>query len=209
MFLTLQGEGQYAGRRAVFIRFAGCNLWSGDPKHRARDAARNHASCPLFCDTEFRGGTKMTAEQVVRNAKDLGAGGETFVVLTGGEPMLQVDLKLLKKFRDEWVEVHVETNGSVKILNGNIRLIKHLVVSPKQDKTTLRVSRCDELKVVVPRYDPLAYAGVFIAKRLTVQPEEDPDPLVWKQNIAFAKEFILANPKWYLSLQVHKYLGVQ
>lgn len=208
-FATLQGEGLYAGQKSVFIRFAGCNMWTGDPSTRERDFKRNGAHCALFCDTEFRGGERYVATQIVAEAKKLGASKHTFVVLTGGEPLLQVDKELLLAFKQAGIPVHVETNGSLPVKQPWRELITHLVISPKQAPERIVQTECDELKVVIPRYDPHAYSEVIQSRRKTVQPEEDPDENVWKENIHKAKDFVMDNEAWSLSLQIHKYLGMR
>ena len=202
MFYTLQGEGTHAGRPAVFCRFAGCNLWSG------READRATAQCN-FCDTEFvgtdgkGGGRFESAASLAEAASRLwpGPGGSRFIVLTGGEPLLQVDPALADALHGHGFYVAVETNGTVPVPAG----IDWVCVSPKAG-TRLEVMEGDELKVVVPQegldLDRLADLD-FAHHRL--QPMDGP---LAKENTRWAVERCMRDPRWSLSLQTHKYLGI-
>ena len=204
VFYTLQGEGSHAGRPAVFCRFAGCNLWSG------READRADAVC-RFCDTEFvgtdgTGGGKFTiAESLASHvaahwpSDDM---GRRFVVLTGGEPLLQVDASLIDALHAQGFEIAVETNGSVPAPPG----IDWLCVSPKAGAPLLQRSG-QELKVVVPQdgIDLGELDGLDFAQR-RVQPMDGPDLAV---NTDWAVRWCLAHPRWQLSLQTHKLLGIR
>lgn len=204
VFYTLQGEGSHAGRPAVFCRFAGCNLWSG------READRADAVC-RFCDTEFvgtdgTGGGKFTiAESLASHVAAHWPSDDTgrrFVVLTGGEPLLQVDASLIDALHAQGFEIAVETNGSVPAPSG----IDWLCVSPKAGAPLLQRSG-QELKVVVPQdgIDLGELDGLDFAQR-RVQPMDGPDLAA---NTDWAVRWCLAHPRWQLSLQTHKLLGIR
>src|SRR5690606_28801117 len=155
---TLQGEGAWAGRAAVFVRFAGCNLWTGEEGDRARDAARSGADCPRWCDTDFRkaGSTRLSAEALVEEMLRMAEGSEPirFCVLTGGEPLLQTDAALLGALHAAGFFVAVETNGTVALADafGAAAWPDWIVCSPKLPEDRLRLEAMDELKLVVPDY---------------------------------------------------------
>ncbi|HEX8414902.1 MAG TPA: 7-carboxy-7-deazaguanine synthase [Sphingomicrobium sp.] len=203
MFLTLQGEGVNAGRRAVFIRFAGCNLWSGREQDRAQAICR-------FCDTDFvgtdgAGGGKFTdAEALVTAAAAHWAGGShgRFVVLTGGEPMLQVDDALVNALHAAGFEIAIETNGTLPAHPG----IDWVCVSPKAGSAVVQRSGA-ELKLVWPQagIDPVVMEGWDFAN-LLVQPLDDPAA---EANREAAIALVMARPRWRLSLQTHKLLGLR
>ena len=203
IFYTLQGEGRRAGRPAVFCRFAGCNLWSGREEDRASAECR-------FCDTEFvgtdgDGGGKFEDASALASAiaaRWPAAAPGRYAVLTGGEPLLQVDAPLIEALHHEGFEVAVETNGTVDAPAG----LDWVCVSPKAG-TPLRVRRGDELKVVVPQpgLDLDALAGLDFRHRL-LQPMDG--PLV-RENTALAVRLCLEDPRWHLSLQTHKALGIR
>jgi organic radical activating enzyme len=151
IFYTLQGEGAQAGRAAVFCRFAGCNLWSG----READRAKGTGGCARWCDTDFVKGKPVTAEEFVDQVIEAdGASPCKHVVLTGGEPMLQVDLPLLEALRSKSYQIDIETNGSVELPPSMYDLVHHLTVSPKLKNDgswdSLVQRRGHECKVVVP-----------------------------------------------------------
>jgi 7-carboxy-7-deazaguanine synthase (Cx14CxxC type) len=202
IFYTLQGEGRNAGRAAVFCRFAGCNLWSGREKDRAS------ADC-TFCDTDFvgtdgpGGGRFADVEglaDAVRAAWPAGAAGRPLAVLTGGEPLLQVDEALVAALRARDFEVAVETNGTLPPPPG----LDWLCVSPKAG-TALAITSGDELKLVYPQegVDPADYEGLAFDHFL-LQPLDGPDSTTTRQ----AVEYCLAHPQWRLTLQTHKQLGI-
>lgn len=201
IFWSLQGEGRYALWPAVFVRFAGCNLWSGKEDDRQRDAERNQAVCPLFCDTDFIGGEQLTAREIITEVSELGAGEDTIIVLTGGEPLLQIDGALVAALKATGAPLHVETNGTVYLGAGILADIDWICISPKTPPEALKLRRCNELKVILPRGEPLEYAALVAADFLSVQPE-DGDEL--EENIARCVEFVRENPKWKMSLQAHK-----
>ncbi len=202
-FKTLQGEGRHAGRAAVFCRFAGCNLWSG------REEDRAEAQC-LFCDTDFVG-TDGEGGGKFADADDLAShlaalwGPERdgrFAVLTGGEPMLQIDAPLIDALHREGFEIAVETNGAIAAIPG----LDWICVSPKAG-TPLRQTRGDELKLVYPQEgaDPTLYEGLDFGHFL-LQPMDGPEIL---RNTRAAVDYCLAHPRWRLSLQTHKMIGVK
>ena len=202
IFLTLQGEGGQAGRAAVFCRFAGCNLWSG------READRAAAVCN-FCDTDFvgvdgEGGGKF------RTAADLaaavasrwkGEGGRALVVCTGGEPLLQLDAALIDALHCRDFDIAVETNGTMPAPAG----LDWICVSPKAD-APLAQTRGDELKLVYPQagVDPERFAGLDFP-RFFLQPMDGPGR---EAATAQAIAYCLAHPRWRLSVQTHKVLGI-
>ena len=202
-FLTLQGEGMQAGRRAVFLRFAGCNLWSGREEDRA-------AAVCNFCDTDFvgtdglGGGKFADAVDLAAHAASLwGTGAEQrLVVITGGEPMLQLDLALVDALHDEGFRIAVESNGTIAAVAG----IDWLCISPKAGSVVVqRVG--DELKLVWPQsgIDPAELESWDFAHWL-VQPMDCADGAGARQAaIALAME----RPRWRLSLQAHKIVGLR
>ena len=202
IFYTLQGEGANTGKPAVFCRFAGCNLWSGQEADRAAATCR-------FCDTDFvgtdgPGGGKFKSPADLADAVARawhGDGGEKFVVCTGGEPLLQLDGPLIAALHAKGFKIAVETNGTVAVPAG----IDWVCVSPKAD-ATLIVTTGDELKLVFPqqggapdRYEHLAFRHRFL------QPMDGPSRAA---NSKEAVAYCLAHPKWRLSVQTHKYLGI-
>ena len=203
LFLTLQGEGVNAGARAVFVRFAGCNLWSGRERDRATAICR-------FCDTDFvgtdgAGGGKFADANALADAVAAAWGaGETrrFVVLTGGEPMLQVDDALVGALHDRGFRIAMESNGTLPAHPG----LDWLCVSPKAGSKVVQ-RRGDELKLVWPQagIDPDTLEEWDFAHHL-VQPLDD---AAHAANTAAAVAFALARPRWRLTLQAHKALGLR
>jgi 7-carboxy-7-deazaguanine synthase (Cx14CxxC type) len=203
LFLTLQGEGVNAGRRAVFVRFAGCNLWSGREQDRAT------AVCQ-FCDTDFvgtdgAGGDKFADADALADAV-VAAWGEgaarRFAVLTGGEPMLQVDDALVDALHARGFEIAIESNGTIAAHPG----LDWVCISPKAGSEVVQRSG-DELKLVWPQ------AGTDVAAieswdfaHFLVQPMDDPQA---DANRDAAVAFAMERPKWRLSLQTHKLLGLR
>lgn len=203
IFLTLQGEGIQTGRCAVFLRFAGCNLWSGREVDRATAVCR-------FCDTDFvgtnggGGGKYSNAETLARAvASCWGAdsGGKPYVVITGGEPLLQLDAALIDALHVHGFEIGVETNGTIAAPPG----IDWLCVSPKAGSETVQRSG-NELKLVWPQpgSDPRAMVA-WDFDYFLIQPMDNPD---LDGNRAESIAFILDNPTWRLSTQTHKILGI-
>lgn len=203
MFLTLQGEGVNAGRRAVFVRFAGCNLWSGREQDRATAVCR-------FCDTDFvgtdggGGGKFADAAALAAAAADHWGVGETarFVVLTGGEPMLQVDDALVDALHATGFTIAIETNGTIAAHPG----IDWVCVSPKAGSEVVQRSG-DELKLVWPQAGTdIGLIESWAFTHFLVQPMDD---AAAAENQAAAVAFALERPKWRLTLQAHKALGLR
>ena len=200
-FLTLQGEGVQSGSRAVFLRFAGCNLWSGREQDRAT------AQCN-FCDTDFvgtdgEGGGKFAdaealAEQVVAT---WGGGEQRLVVITGGEPMLQLDRELIDALHARGFRVAVESNGTMPAVDG----IDWLCVSPKAGTDVVQ-RRGDELKLVWPQQgvDPAALEA-WDFRNFLVQPMDCDDR---EAALDASIRLVMDRPKWRLSLQAHKFIGL-
>ena len=202
IFLTLQGEGGQAGRAAVFCRFAGCNLWSG------REVDRAGAAC-TFCDTDFvgtdgDGGAKFATPDALADAV-LAAwtGGPTdrLVVCTGGEPLLQLDASLIATLHARGFSVAVETNGTLEAPAG----IDWICVSPKA-QTALAQTRGQELKLVFPQagVDPARFEALDF-ERFWLQPMDGEKR---EANTMAAVAYCLEHPRWRLSVQTHKYLGL-
>jgi 7-carboxy-7-deazaguanine synthase (Cx14CxxC type) len=203
IFYTLQGEGAQTGRPAVFCRFAGCNLWSG------READRETAVCN-FCDTDFvgtdgpGGGRFTTAAELaaaVAAAWPPSNGGQRFVVCTGGEPLLQVDDELIGALHEEGFEIAVETNGTQPAPRG----LDWICMSPKAG-TEIQLRSGDELKLIYPQAgaEPTRFEG-FAFRHFFLQPMDGPDR---EANTQAALRYCLAHPRWRLSLQTHKLLGI-
>jgi 7-carboxy-7-deazaguanine synthase len=202
-FKTLQGEGRHAGRAAVFCRFSGCNLWSG------READRADAAC-RFCDTDFvgvdgEGGGRFESAAALADhlAALWGEGRERrFVVLTGGEPMLQIDGALIEALHARGFEIAVETNGTREAP----REIDWICVSPKAGAPLVQRSG-DELKLVYPQQgaEPELFEGLAFDHFL-LQPMDGPDVA---RNTRAAVDYCLAHPRWRFSLQTHKAIGVR
>ncbi len=204
VFLTVQGEGGQAGRPAVFLRFAGCNLWSGREQDRAT------AVCS-FCDTDFvgvdgdGGGKFATADALADHVAAMWRGREgdpRLVVCTGGEPLLQLDTALIAALHARGFDIAVETNGTVVAPAG----IDWICVSPKADAPVVQKSGA-ELKLVFPqtaampdRFEHLSF------ERFWLQPMDGPHQA---ENTAAAIEYCLTHPQWRLSVQTHKYIGVR
>ena len=201
MFFSIQGEGRNRGRYSVFCRFAGCNLWSG------REKDREKAICN-FCDTDFLGTDGINGKKykspndLVNQALSIWrTSDKPFIVLTGGEPLLQLDDKLIEELHHKNFEIAVETNGTIKAPNN----LDWICVSPKAN-TKLEQIKGDELKLVYPQenihpkdYEKLEFQNFFL------QPKFDKN---YKKNVLAAKNFCIKNLKWKLSHQMHKFIGV-
>lgn len=204
---TLQGEGFHAGKAAVFVRFAGCNLWSGLDRRRGTDALANAAQCPLWCDTDFRGGLRLGRDDVVNHVSAL-MPDPPLIVLTGGEPLLQVDAELvdLLLFAFRRSMVCIETNGTQPLpFPGRARV--WVTMSPKVPASSLKLDRADEVKVVFPSYDPADYVK-FPAQHFFVSPQADPSTGRLTGVEYEAARYVMEHPHWRLSLQSHKVLGI-
>jgi 7-carboxy-7-deazaguanine synthase len=203
IFYTLQGEGANTGRAAVFCRFAGCNLWTG------REQDREDATCQ-FCDTDFvgtdgPGGGRFTSPEALADAVAAAWPEDSmhrrFVVCTGGEPLLQLDAPLVQALHEVGFEIAVETNGTMPPPEG----IDWLCVSPKAG-APLAVRAGDEIKLVFPQVgaDPVSFEELAF-RHFFLQPMDGPDR---DANTAAALRYCLAHPRWRLSLQTHKLLGI-
>ncbi len=204
IFYTLQGEGGQTGRPAVFCRFSGCNLWSG------REVDRHKAICQ-FCDTDFwgtdgeNGGTYATAAALAKKILECWPANyrhlPVYVVCTGGEPLLQLDEILINEFHDHQFIIAVETNGTIVPPPG----IDWVCVSPKAN-TELKITSGQELKLVFPqagaepeKYETLDFEHFYL------QPMDGP---LLQENTQLTLDYCLSHPKWKLSLQTHKLLGI-
>jgi 7-carboxy-7-deazaguanine synthase (Cx14CxxC type) len=203
IFLTLQGEGAHAGRASVFCRFAGCNLWSG------REEDRSEATC-RFCDTDFvgtdgtDGGRYPTADALAdKIAETWGEGPDNrYVVLTGGEPMLQIDPALIDALHARGFTIAVETNGTIAPPRG----LDWICVSPKAG-SELAIRQGHELKLVYPQADALPERFESLAfERFSLQPMDGEDIA---KNTQAAIDYCLRHPQWRLSVQTHKTLGIR
>jgi 7-carboxy-7-deazaguanine synthase len=202
IFLTLQGEGGQAGRPAVFCRFAGCNLWTG------REPDRAAAVCK-FCDTDFvgmdgvGGGRFADADALADAVERAWEGGaeNRLVVLTGGEPLLQLDEALIAALHGRGFSLALETNGTLVAPPG----VDWICVSPKADAPVVQ-THGQELKLVYPQdgVDPARFEGLDF-ERFALQPMDGP---ALAQNTKAAIAYCLAHPRWRLSVQTHKYLGI-
>lgn len=207
IYYTLQGEGAQAGRAAVFLRFTGCNLWSG----READRAKGAGGCARWCDTDFvgtdgPGGGKFPTAGSLADAVDSAwaaprEGARPLVVCTGGEPGLQLDAALVAALHARGFEVAIETNGTVALPEG----IDWVCVSPKAG-ATLVVTRGDELKLVFPQEGmaPVDFEAMEFS-RWMLQPRDGADRVAHTEA---AVRYCLAHPRWRVSLQTHKLLGI-
>jgi 7-carboxy-7-deazaguanine synthase len=202
VFLTLQGEGGQAGRPAVFCRFSGCNLWSG------REQDRETAVCS-FCDTDFvgmdgsGGGRFADAGALAAAVEAVWEGGadDRLVVLTGGEPLLQLDAALIEALHARGFSLALETNGTLSVPDG----VDWICVSPKAQAEVVQ-THGQELKLVYPQtdVDPARFEGLAF-ERFLLQPMDGPRRA---ENTQAAIAYCLAHPRWRLSVQTHKYLGI-
>lgn len=201
IFYTLQGEGAQSGRSAIFLRFSGCNLWSG------REEDRQKAICK-FCDTDFWGtdgqnGGKYSAKELVEKVSDLWPENTThrYIVCTGGEPLLQLDDALIKVLHEHDFEIAVETNGTLEVPEG----IDWVCMSPKAN-TDILVQKGSEIKVVYPQkgIDPKDFENMDF-EHFYIQPMDSPKQ---EENTLQAIVYCKQNPKWKISLQTHKILGI-
>ena len=203
IFYTLQGEGHQAGRPAVFCRFTGCNLWSG------KEADRHNATCQ-FCDTDFvgidgaLGGKYKTAEDLavaIASRWPTSDQENRFVVCTGGEPLLQLDAALINQLHLHGFSIAIETNGTILPPAG----IDWICVSPKAG-AILKVQTGNELKFVFPQnLNPHDFENMAF-DHFAIQPMDGPDQ---QKHLLEAIDFCLRHPKWTLSLQTHKMIGVR
>jgi len=199
IYYTLQGEGFHSGRPAVFCRFSGCNLWTG------REEDRHKAICK-FCDTDFIGtdgenGGKFTAKELVVQIKSLYPGPDCFVVCTGGEPALQLDDELIKEMHECNIEIAIETNGTVALAKG----IDWITMSPKANSEIV-VKKGHELKIVYPQDEIMPDDfNSYDFQHFYVQPMDSPTKV---ENLNASIQYVKDNPKWKLSVQTHKQIGI-
>lgn len=207
IFLTLQGEGFHTGRAAVFCRFAGCNLWSG----READRAKGTGGCARWCDTDFVGtdgvgggrfdDADALAGAVARAWSPKAPGGRPYVVCTGGEPLLQLDEALVDALHALGFEVAVETNGTLRPPRG----VDWVCVSPK-DGAALLLTEAHELKLVYPQvharpelFEEMSFGHFFL------QPRDGADRA---ENMALVARYCMDHPRWRMSVQTHKLVGI-
>ena len=202
IFFTQQGEGKNTGKDFIFVRFSGCNLWSGQEKHRAS------AICK-FCDTDFYGtdginGGKYQAKEIIEKIKSLwiSADSQIRVVLTGGEPLLQVDKGLISALKKENIYIAVETNGTLEAPDG----IDWICMSPKAN-TEIKLRKGSEVKVIYPQknLNPDNF-NVLDFKNFYIQPMDSEN---YEDNVSQSVKYCMQNPNWKLSLQTHKILGIR
>ena len=224
VFPTVQGEGFWAGRPAVFVRLVGCNMWSGYEEDREQDAERTGADCPLWCDTDFtkEGSTTYKAQELAEAMVEVG-GDIRFCVLTGGEPFLQADARLIDALHAAGFQVAVETNGTVSLSEAfwgdeqeTVIPPDWIVCSPKLPEAELELEYFDELKLVVPDYRPSEYEQ-FVGRARPHEVEGESVPLLWLQPEAgprleeakeIAVDLALDHPRWRVGIQAHKVWGV-
>ena len=199
IFKTIQGEGTYSGKSVIFIRFSGCNRWSG----RKEDKKSSFCS---FCDTDFYGGVPMGADEILSEVNRL-AGNCRDIVLSGGEPLLQLDEDLCIILNATYF-LHLETNGS-KPLKSLDKYISHISMSPKQSKEDTQLERCDDLKILYPWIHPDITDQAFRSyphSSMFLQPLEDKNH---DKNIENACKYVLKNDYVKLGLQLHKILELR
>lgn len=203
IFKTLQGEGGQTGRTSVFLRFSGCNLWTG------REEDRSSAVCQ-FCDTDFvgmdgeNGGRYRSAQALVDKVEEIWAGpaAKRYIVCTGGEPLLQLDTPLIEELHRRGFQIAVETNGTIAAPAG----LDWICVSPKAGADLVQTSG-HELKLIYPQagIDPERFSGLNFGQ-FWLQAMDGPD---LQANLQAAIAYCLAHPAWRLSLQTHKMIGIQ
>lgn len=197
---TIQGEGSHSGRVVNFLRFAGCNRWTGLEKDREKSICK-------FCDTDFRGGVAVSADEIVDRL--LRQSQARVVVISGGEASLQLDMDLLQKLDAAGIEIHLETNGS-RALGPMHELLTHITMSPKQALEDCKLEFCDDLKLLYPPIHPDITLEKFsefpahMGKYLQAVWDAN-----YKAHLAATVCRVLGNPEWKLSLQTHKIIGVE
>lgn len=214
LFATLQGEGTHAGTPAIFLRLAGCNMWSGFDEDRARDAQRNGAECPRWCDTDFTGGDRMTAVGIAHMIREHQNQVERpLLVITGGEPLLQVDDELLSAIKrtNPEMQIAIETNGTVYprfdlgwVLDDDV----WITMSPKTPRATILLTpdMVAELKLVFPAYSPSEWSdwtGIKYLQPVAAQ------KIRTTEIERVAADYVIHHPGWKLSLQTHKILDIE
>jgi organic radical activating enzyme len=206
IFDTIQGEGYHAGSPACFIRLVGCNMWSGYEEDRLRDAERNRAHCPLWCDTDFtkEGSEDMSALRIAQIARNRSRA--KIAVITGGEPLLQLSPELVIDLREHGFAVHVETNGTQPWQWRHNRP-DWICVSPKTDVNRLQLFDPDEIKLVMPDYHPSSFMGYIgnSGAKVFIQPEDGPR---YKEALRQSIQIVREYPIFRLSIQIHKLVNL-
>jgi 7-carboxy-7-deazaguanine synthase len=219
VFATLQGEGGQVGCPSIFVRFSGCNLWSGYDHTRQHDAERHDVSCPLWCDTDFRTGdtlhTQELTDLIQQTASDAGMPTLPLVVLTGGEPLLQLTPELASSIKEQLgCRLALETNGVTPLTDALRPHLDWICVSPKAPPERLLITKGNEMKVIFPAYNPSDYDSIALTgfSHRFVQPQAQTEQVgvsslqpSWVQQ---AVTFCLHHPHWRLSLQTHKYINL-
>jgi organic radical activating enzyme len=195
---TIQGEGTHTGLKVLFLRLSGCNKWSGRPEHKPKSICN-------YCDTDFVGGDMMEAGDIVRHLQRLG--DTVDLVISGGEPALQIDKELLLALVGAGFRLHLETNGS-KDIGELANFFYHITMSPKQGREGTLLKRCDDLKLLFPYIDSEITIEKFISfehRYAYLQPVWDDN---YKFNLNSTIDKIMEMNNWKLSLQTHKITGV-
>lgn len=203
---TIQGEGTLAGVPCLFIRFAACNMWDGRPEHREA------SKCP-FCDTDFYGGTRMSAMEIVWKLQDMSPYVQ-WVWISGGEPLLQMDVELARGIHEAGYSLALETNGTRMMSPDLWEMFSHVTISPKVPREQIMLARAHTLKLLYPHPNPRIKPEAFSdypAEYYYLQPIDVlGDPEATKVNMKRTVEATLARaPQWRLSVQTHKILGVE
>jgi len=219
IFPTLQGEGYWSGTPAVFVRLVACNMWSGYEEDREEYAEANGADCPLWCDTDFtkEGSEALTSGEIVGRIVREVDDPIDHVVFTGGEPLLQMDSSLVQRMHAHGLYVHVETNGTLSVRDTFEDVYPDWICcSPKLPQGQLQIEEAHELKLIVPDYHPEDYAQLAERVRvqdmagqrrrpLYVQPEDGPRlDEAMDECVRYAQQ----DPRWQVSTQQHKTLGI-
>ena len=202
---TIQGEGSSAGLVVIFLRFSGCNRWSGEIKHK------QNSFCS-FCDTDFLGGELLSTDEILIKINFIrGERGPKNIVITGGEPMLQLDEELCSALYNSGYSLYLETNGSIDFKDQAYKYIKNITVSPKQSKEDTKIRVCNDLKLLYPLGDknlnPENFYGFLpTIENYYLQPLMDEQYL---RNVNLLLDYVYKNNQWKVSLQLHKILGVE
>lgn len=226
VFHSVQGEGFHAGRPSMFLRFSGCNLWNGRDEDRIRDSARNSASCPRWCDTDFAAGRSLDVDDLIAEMLSLAAidcrrpDQVEHIVITGGEPTLQMDVRLLANLHAEFprATLAIETNGTRAIDPDCLAFLDWVTVSPKTYASELKQRSGDELKVIWPgsfnapheyREELGEFDHYFVSPLAMPVLGTVGKSILDRENIATAFDYARRSPGWKLSLQTHKVIGAR